>query len=204
MKLTFIKPLVERVLRDPNAQWTVQGFGFLRAYFGPASNPKEFRLNLWDSRLSIANVSTIHDHPWHFDSLIVAGQFANQRYDMIADSGSEYALLPDNDRTKSCAYSTIMTGVDSNLEMTPTRHALLKPWQVETYQPGDTYHQDASEIHETLFTDGCVTLNKRTKVGDGEHARVFWPAGTDWVDAKPRTATPAEVAAITENALKGF
>lgn len=199
MNLTFIKPLVERVLRDPNADWTVQGFGFLRTYFGPESNPKEFRLNLWDSRLSVPNVSTIHDHPWHFDSLIVAGHFSNQRYEMIAD-GEDLKLLGKDRYT----YTTIKTGEGGGLEKTPLRNARLRPFSLENYHPGDVYHQHSEEIHETVFTDGCVTLNKRTKVGDGEHARVFWPAGTDWVDAIPRAATKVEVAAITENALKGF
>lgn len=199
MNLMFIKPLVERVLRDPNADWTVQGFGFLRAYFGPAGNPKEYRLNLWDDRVSVPNVSTVHDHPWHFDSLIVAGNFTNQRYEMIAEGEDLTLLGPDR-----YTYSTIMTGVNSNLQMSPYRNARLRPFAAEHYRPGDLYHQHNEEIHETLYTNGCVTLNKRTKVGDGEHARVFWPAGTDWVDAKPRAATPVEVAAITENALKGF
>jgi len=204
MRLTFVKPLVERVLRDPNSQWTVQGFGFLRTYFGGPDNPKEFRLNVWDSRLSVPNVSTIHDHPWHFDSLIVAGRFSNQRYLMVADLDEPPALDPVPSIARHFAYTTIKTGEGGGMEKTPVRYAILKPWAVEPYNPGDTYHQESDEIHETLFTDGCVTLNKRTKVGDGEHARVFWPAGTEWVDAEPRPATPAEVAAVVENALKGF
>jgi len=48
---------------------------------------------------------------------------------------------------------------------------------------------------------GTVTLNERTRVGTGEHARVFWPAGEDWVNAKPRQATPREIDRTTELAL---
>lgn len=198
MNLTFLKPLVARILRDPCANWSVQGFGMMRTYFGPPDNLKEFRLNIWDSRLAVPNVSTIHDHPWHFDSIVIAGQFNNQRYDLVADNS-----VPSFGE-REFAYTTIKTGEGGGPEKSPTRYAILTPFMRENYFPGDRYHQDANEIHETLYKDGCVTLNKRTRVGDGEHARVFWPSGTDWVDAEPRAATPAEIAAITENALKVF
>ena len=81
--LTFLRPLVRRVLEDRHSKWTVQGFGFLRTYFGPPDAPKKFRLNLWDSDFTIPNVSTIHDHPWSFKSIIVAGDFYNQRYRLL-------------------------------------------------------------------------------------------------------------------------
>jgi hypothetical protein len=193
--LRYLAPLVEQILRNPDAQptgWSVQGFGMLRTYFGPAHDPKRFRLNLWDSRFAVPGVSTIHDHPWHFKSVIVAGAFCNVRYNI-------YPTVQHDGETH--AYSTIKTGVDSNLDHSPTKYAMLAPRRPELYKAGDEYNQDADEIHETIYSDGCVTLNERTRVGDGEHARVFWPADTDWVDAKPRSATPAEVKAATSSCL---
>lgn len=53
---------------------------------------------------------------------------------------------------------------------------------------------------QTLFEDGTVTLNER--IGDTEHARVFWPYGTDWVDAIPRPATREEVSDAVLNSLR--
>lgn len=190
--LTFLKPLVSSILQDERRSWTVQGFGFLRTYFGPADAPKKFRLNLWDHRFTVPNVSTIHDHPWDFSSVIVAGEFANQRYAM------KHPKLTDI--TPTHTYSTIKTGEGGGLERSDVDYCVLLRPPLEQYWPGDTYRQHASEIHETLFEDGTVTLNER--IGDTEHARVFWPYGTDWVDAIPRPATREEVSDAVLNSLR--
>lgn len=183
--LTFLKPLVAKVLTTPFAHggWSVQGFGFLRTYFGPPGEPKRFRLNLWDSRFSVPGVSTIHDHPWHFSSVIIAGAFCNQRYDFALDSAEKATHM----------FTTIRTGEGGGPIKTAPMPACLIPQTPELYTPGDHYQQEASEIHETIFADGTVTLNERVPVKDGEHARVFWPFGTAWVDAEPRPATREEV-----------
>lgn len=189
--LTYLKPLVARVLRDYNTIWSVQGFGMMRTYFGPPDNPKEFRLNLWDSRLAVPGVSTIHDHPWDFESIIVSGAFINQRFHFETDY----------DRATH-VYTTIKTGEGGGMEKSPTKTCILEPSRPELYQPGDIYRQKANEIHETIYVDGCITLNQR--VGDTQHARVFWPTGTQWVDAEPRAATPVERAAAIAQALERF
>ncbi len=178
--LTFLKPLVAAALQDDRRSWTVQGFGFLRTYFGPADAPKRFRLNLWDHRFTKPGVSTIHDHPWDFKSVIIAGGFTNQRYDI-----AQYPLGYTH------TFTTIKTGEGGGLEKSSFEHCELLPCLEEPYWPGDVYHQRADEIHETLFVDGTVTLNER--VGDTERARVFWPHGSDWIDAEPRVASREEV-----------
>jgi hypothetical protein len=199
VNIEFLKPLVADVLRS-KVGWTVQGFGFLRTYFGPPSNPKEFRLNVWDSSLTVPGVSTIHDHPWHFVSFVVAGCFQNQRYTVIEeDDGSRMIDGPD-----VFDYTTIKTGEGGGMTKSPIRYARLRPGVIESFSPGQTYSQGNTEIHETIFSDGCVTLNKRKRVGDGEHARVFWPHGTQWVDAEPRPANWSEVALVTGRALENF
>jgi hypothetical protein len=193
--LTFLKPLVSTILRDEHREWTVQGFGFLRTYFGPADAPKRFRLNLWDHRFTVPNVSTIHDHPWDFTSVIVAGEFINQRYRQTT-----LAYSRDAPGKFTHAYATIKTGEDGGLDKSSFNACVLEPKSKEPYEPGDVYHQRADEIHETLFVDGAVTLNER--IGDTEHARVFWPYGTHWVDAMPRPATPVEVSLAVRNSLQ--
>lgn len=189
--LTFLRPLVASVLRDQQREWTVQGFGFLRTYFGPAETPKKYRLNLWAHRFSVPNVSTIHDHPWDFKSVIVAGNFANQRY-------SIRSTPPRTNPTHT--YTTIKTGVGGGLLREEQKDCTLVACPLEGYHPGDTYQQRAHEVHETLFTDGAVTLNER--IGDTEQARVFWPYGTDWVDAFPRPATRDEVNDAVHTSLR--
>lgn len=194
--LLYVKPLIERILRAPldtrhhSISWSIQGFGMMRTYFGPAAEPKRFRLNLWDSRFTVPGVSTVHDHPWHFKSIIVAGAFCNVRFDIENDP-----------RRASHEFVTIKTGEGGGPVKSQTELCTLHPRRPELYKAGDEYHQASDEIHETIYSDGCITLNERTRVGDGEHARVFWPAGTSWVDAEPREATPSEVKAATEACL---
>lgn len=189
--LRYLGPLVEQILRNPARDWSIQGFGMLRTYFGPAHDCKRFRLNLWDSRFAVPGVSTIHDHPWHFRSIIVAGAFCNVRYTLNG-------LI---NYTATHAYRTIKTGEDGGPEMSQIQNCNLLPHRPELYKAGDEYNQGSDEIHETIYSDGCVTLNERTRVGDGEHARVFWSLPGDWVDAKPRQATPDEVTAATSSCL---
>lgn len=191
--LTFLKPLVANLLQDDRRSWTVQGFGFLRTYFGPPTAPKMYRLNLWDHHFTVPNVSTIHDHPWDFTSVIIAGEFINQRY-----SFNEH-------KTPSApthVFATIKTGEGGGLDRSSYGACVLEPLYEGMYEPGDSYGQRANEIHETKFVNGSITLNKRT--GDTEHARVFWPWGTHWVDAMPRPATREEVSDAVANSLRRY
>jgi len=57
------------------------------------------------------------------------------------------------------------------------------------------------EIHQTQHDEGTVTIMRKHPTWN-ESARVFWPAGTQWVSAEPRAATAAEVHDITSNALQ--
>jgi hypothetical protein len=182
-----MRAMVKGVLTYPHAyRWSCQGFGFLRTYLPPDS--KRFRLNVWHNGLSIPNVSTIHDHPWSFDSWIISGEFRNLRFVEDHYSGDEYNWM------------RIMCGEQGkSLGHDPAR-IRLRALPIEHYFTGDKYHQDAEEIHQSAFTDGTVTLNDRT--GDTEMPRVFWPAGLSWVDAKPREATEAEIATCAALALE--
>ena len=46
-----------------------------------------------------------------------------------------------------------------------------------------------------------VTLVTRTFSEDRDYAKVYWRGKGSWVDAKPRSATEAEVKAVTQHAL---
>ena len=48
----------------------------------------------------------------------------------------------------------------------------------------------------------CPFSRVVSRVGDGEHARVFWPTSTEWVDAMPRRATEMEVLTTVSKALE--
>jgi len=185
----LIRGFVRHILEHPHEfEWIVQGFGMLRTYIEGPGDPKKFRLNVWDSALAVPSVSIIHDHPWHFTSWIVNGSFRNIRYVEDYYNGDPYECM------------TIVTGegggpvglsAPTDLYAMPTEH----------YKTGDTYHQEAMEVHASYPEDGTVTLNDRTRVGDGERALVFWPKGQKWGDAIPRKATLLEITDVTQRAL---
>lgn len=168
------------ILKDPFAGgriWTMQGFGMLRTYLDP---DEVERLHIWDTGKANAEVSTVHNHAWDFESLIYSGRLANQRY--IRDSNGREWRSADI-RPGECG------GLISNPEM-----VRLSESPREFYQPGSTYRQEATELHESLPTPGTVTVIKRTFHNDRtlDVATVAWKAG-GWVTAEPRRASEREI-----------
>lgn len=174
-------------------EWSVQGFGMLRTYL---DYPKRWRLNVWDQRLAVPGVSTVHDHPWHFDSVVVGGIVINQRLDPVP-----WAKVPLSQRF---SVARIKTGEGGGPTGEPPQVVGLIRRKPEVILAGQSYHQQADEIHESMPLDGTVTLNSRDRLPDGEHARVFWPYGETWVDAEPRVASPDEVSRTVGDALKNW
>lgn len=179
----IIKQLVQKILENPSGhKWTLQGLGMLRLYLS-----KEIRLHIWDSRYKVQNVSTIHDHPWEFDSLIVAGHLENVRF-------------VEDEQGDPFAFSTLKCGA-GNCERSPAQSIRLKKGPAETYIEGDSYTQKREEIHDSIPEDGTVTIiTRRFTSADEDHARVFWPSG-EWVSAEPREATLMEIFEITSLSL---
>lgn len=184
-----LRATIKALLENPHdLKWTVQGFGMMRCYL---DSDKKYRLNIWDGALAYPGVSTIHDHPWHFKSWIINGAFRNVRYvETLRFRGSMlYSCM---------VIKTGEVGGPVGLHEEAWMHAL----PVESYTTGDVYQQQANEIHKSMYDDGTVTLNERTRVGDGEHARVFWPHGQEWGDAIPRKATQNEISNTAYRALE--
>lgn len=157
--------------------WTVQGFGFIRTYLDA---DKRWRLNVWHNDLRVPNVSAIHDHPWDFVSYIIAGRMMNTKY------FQEPGKLPTHN------FFEIITG-EGGGPSGETYSCTLSDAEHQVYVPGNIYSQIRTEIHETRFTDGTVTLNDRSPPTPDHKARVFWPVGEKWVDAIPRDATKEEI-----------
>ena len=182
-----LRAVVKTVLMYPHAHdWSVQGFGMLRCCL---DKEKVYRLNIWDADLAVPHVSLIHDHPWSFTSWIINGEFNNRRYDLSSSKKVTHE------------WAVIRTGPGGGPEG-DRGLCTLRPREVEMYRTGDTYHQEPAEIHASYYTDGTVTLNERKRLPDGDHARVFWPAGEKWVAAEPRRAMPIEIARVTGKALE--
>ena len=187
---TLLRATVRTILERPFAMpdWSVQGFGMLRCYLDP---DKKYRLNIWDRGLMVPNVSTIHDHPWHFTSWIINGAFRNTRFN----------ISPDPLYGNAFDWQVIRTGPGGGPEDGEHGTVRLIARAPEQYRTGDRYHQEAKEIHSSAFMDGTVTLNDRVRLSDSDHARVFWLTGQHWVNAQPRVADQAEILHTTQKAL---
>jgi hypothetical protein len=175
--------ILEHSVQNPTKfDWSIQGFGMLRLYL-----PQDMRLNVWNSRFRIPNVSLIHTHPWNFESYIERGKLTNIRYERV-------------DEEPTHEYAVIKPGPGGGI-MERMGLVSLGMFNPEFYSAGDVYAQKASEIHLSAPQDGCVTINMRQRVGADE-ALVFWPVGEEWISAEPRRATPDEVRAFCQTAIE--
>jgi hypothetical protein len=168
-------------------QWQLQGFGMLRTYL-----PNDVRLHVWSGLFAIPGVTTIHDHPWDFDSLVVAGRLHNTRF-------HAFKRLPDMPAPNAYMMRSIKPGVGLQV-IADDAPVWLRKCATETYEAGSTYRQAANEIHESRPEDGTVTLVHRRRVG-ADVARSFYEADKGWVSAEPREATEHEARAIIEHSL---
>jgi hypothetical protein len=183
------KALVKKILEKAELyEWSLQGFGMLRLHLD-----YDVRLNVWDSRYRVPNVSLMHTHPWNFKSVVVAGRLNNTRYwktppkvEILESSVFEYAVIKPG----------LGGGLREHLGI-----LRLRAYPIETFKEGESYEQVHDEIHISDPSDGTVTVNERQRVGD-DLAYVYWPAGTEWVSAEPRPGKLHEVRDITEAALK--
>lgn len=149
---------------------------------------KEVRLHVWDSSFKVTNVSTIHDHPWEFDSIIIAGGLEQERF-IESATGEAYS------------FSVLRCGA-GNCERSTPKITHLQKQPKESYTEGDSYTQSREEIHNSIPLDGTVTIiTRRFTSKDEDHARVFWKEG-DWVSAEPRPASVHEIKTITGKSLK--
>lgn len=166
---------VRDLLEHPErCQWQVQGFGMLRTYL---EGPTEPRLQVWDQRLATWHNNAIHDHPWAFTSVIVAGVLFNQRFDITT---YQKHLEPDmQGRGLTNGHMTeIIPGTrGGQLSERPVRPCSIRPKPVEVYSMGDTYSQTHREMHLTRYQQGTVTLIERFDREEADLARIAWYGG---------------------------
>lgn len=151
-------------------------------------------LHVWDRRYRDESVTMYHDHPFAFESVIVAGRLINQRYKVFETGLAEDRFWK----------SRIVCG-DNACELEQPKRVYLAPKTPEVYSAGERYEQHPNEVHATVPHDeGAVTLVTKSFNEDRDTAHVYIRQGEVWGDAKPRAARPDEVAAITQKALLLF
>ena len=189
---------IKRILEDPlgstppNTRWTLQGFGMLRLYL---TDDEVWRLHIWDAGMAVTDVTTVHDHPWDLDSRIISGHLHNQRFERL-DEGVE---TQGHDAEWNAVL--IRTGEGGGPKQDPEKW-WLRPSPTESYDPGDLYHQDAPEIHESIPQPGCVTVVRRTFSRQRDIATSLYRSTPEWVSAEPRPAYPEEIMHFTMLALE--
>jgi len=190
MSENISKALVREILENPyDHKWTLQGFGMLRLYISDTK-----RLHIWDASYAFKDVSLIHDHPWDFNSYIVAGVVRQHRFDVTPRNRLNQNGLDNYEaQTIVCGEGGCSTG---NIYQTGLKRSLI-----EIYREGDEYSQKAEEIHLSIPESGTVTIINRVFKEDTEHANVFWPIGEKWVSAEPRKADEEEIYNFTQLAL---
>lgn len=194
-----VRELVRSILKSPQQwEWTLQGFGMLRTYLTLG-----MRLHVWDHGYRTKDVTDVHDHPWNFESLVVSGKIVNTRYRVHPCEHTDEQLAPFVRRP--FLRSQIVCGVNGGNTPDEVKargeRVWLEPLAPEEYLVGQTYRQEASEVHHTAFGSGTVTLVRREFLQDTEHAHVFFRADEEWVSAEPRVATPTDVDRICSYAL---
>lgn len=166
--------------------WSLQGMGMFRLYLS-----RDLRIHVWDKRFAIPQVTMVHDHPFDFESHVLWGTLMDKVY--IEKPG-----FPAN-YTKQ----TIVCGEEART-VSEEIGVHLQLQQAEVYKTGDRYTHTSDELHETEPKNGTVTLMVRSFKEDTEHARVYFPAGTEFVSAAPRPATIEEVTAMAFGALENY
>lgn len=190
------------LVRPERYSWTLQGFGMLRTYIS-----NELRLHVWDPTHRVPDVTDIHDHPWHFDSLVVSGKIVNTRYKVHPCTHNEN-MMRNLRLRQPFLKSTIVCGTNAGNHVAKVvergERVWLEPLEPETYLVGQSYRQLCHEVHHSSPDPGTVTLVKREFQPDTEHAHVFFKADKEWVSAEPRGAYPSEVTEICERAIAGW
>jgi len=166
--------------------WSLQGFGMFRYYLS-----KEWRLHVWDDRFRNPEGTRLHDHPWDFESFVIAGSITNHvfswdSYGSLSSTHHEYVI--------QCGPGGCDTGAQP-------KSVRLSRVSSHRYLSGESYSQLAHEIHDTEYERGTITLVRRVFKEDTEHARVYAEWGQPWVSNEPRQADPIELRAALSTAL---
>lgn len=191
---TVVKPMVKAILEKATEYtWSLQGLGMFRLYL-----TDELRLHVWNDSFIVPGASPIHDHPWDFESIVVAGKVRQRRYWELSKLIIPRALLKPvqafNCTTIECGEKAHVIGKIEQVNLT---------YRDEEFPAHTIYKQAKDEIHWSHPDPGTVTLCKRTFSGDRDHARVFWESG-EFVSAAPRPATFSEVSYMAEFSLERY
>lgn len=190
--MNLTKLLVKKILEHAkDYEWELKGLGMMRTYLS-----EDTKIHVWDSRHAVPNVSLTHEHPWSFESTVIAGRLLQYRLTAIPMLDNALTDHPVHPYMRS----VVQCGPGGCLLADPTlvhleRHAR------EVYTEGQSYSQLCDEIHQSYPDDGTVTVVRRINYREPRAAAVYWPHGTDWVSSDPVMATPSKIEDIAQRSL---
>ena len=170
------KEQVQAVLIDPLTRWFIHDLGMLY------TDVSDGHIHVWDSFLKSA-APPLHTHPWHLDSTVIVGEIQNTRYTENCCSGQPYKMALSH-------WGTNMTKHYAQFPISEVKDVKLVASSLVTYKAGESYHMDASEIHDSSATDGTVTFVKLVYSGDGA-SRLYFQG--EYTPMEKRFATASEV-----------
>lgn len=182
--------IINILTRPLDHEWSVQGLGMMRTYLNETQ-----RLHIWHSSLATLGATPLHNHPWDFTSEIIFGEVLQHRVVMVDDDSSIRAM-PYRKTPILCGEGGGISGEAESVRL------VAQP--MEIYGVGETYHQNAEEIHSSYPANNTVTIITREFKEDRDHADVFVPSGAEFVSAEPRPATRAEILYITRSVLHAY
>lgn len=183
MTLSAEQVLVRTILEHPSDYpWRMQQIGLLGLRL---DDDRAWRLHVWDPESSVGD-PPVHDHPYAFTSIVIAGELVNTRY----------VEEPDGVEFWRHRYHP----GDEGGRRTDGVRLLAR---AETLSPGARYSQSSRELHSSRQVPGTVTLIRCGAIEDRELTVCLAP-GAPWVTGESRPATAAEVRRITGAALATF
>jgi hypothetical protein len=180
LDVSLHRALVRTILEHAgDYPWKMQDIGLLGLRL---DDRREYRLHVWDPSSDMED-PPVHDHPFDFTSMVVAGEMTNTRYEEDP-SGVEYSRMrftpPDED---SRTVDTV------RLSSTAT-----------ILGSGESYAQLAHELHDSRQLPGTVTIIRWT-FRDVRELTVCRTGDATWVSGRSRPATAGEIKRVTAPAL---
>lgn len=187
--------LVLDVLKHADERlWIGHGLGFMKLAL-----PNYARIHIWDDRLLKEGASPVHNHPWGFTSHVISGVLINRTY----RTRREPPFTTHKKGQLVCGSGWTCKEIEEVMLLAQDDKIFGGPGSIDI--DGGHYAQVASEIHETIATNGTITYLERAMVRyDGkptDEAQVFWPLGTSFGDAGQNPVSQPLAAQIIKDAL---
>jgi hypothetical protein len=173
-------------------QISLHGLGFIQIVM-----PGNQRLHVWHPELprrSCFQHSAIHNHRFGFSSRVIVGTQVNRRYTVVESvDGTHDIISHDGPRSPKGGRLSYVSGRCNILHQAN-----------EYYEPGQTYHMNEFQYHETPNSGIVVTLMQKMVESTTTHANSIILHGHEFDQSFDRfQLSPDELWAFVLDAMKG-